>query len=131
MGFTANALCRTPWNLPPPPLFRNYLSPATPRIKNRQLSKNLCGQRGSKWVCNPNEDCREFKNKMTAGMRKQKKDLRALLDQGMLPLFYWDDAGVSLEIMRVLYKAGIRAVEYTNRGVGALGNFKSLKKVLA
>jgi 2-dehydro-3-deoxyphosphogluconate aldolase/(4S)-4-hydroxy-2-oxoglutarate aldolase len=63
-------------------------------------------------------------------MKDKKMILNSLLGQGMLPLFYWDDAAVSLEIMRVLYKAGIRAVEYTNRGAKALENFKVLKKAL-
>jgi 2-dehydro-3-deoxyphosphogluconate aldolase/(4S)-4-hydroxy-2-oxoglutarate aldolase len=57
--------------------------------------------------------------------------LKSILDQGILPLFYWEDATVSLEVMRVLYKAGIRAIEYTNRGPAALENFKILKKALA
>jgi 2-dehydro-3-deoxyphosphogluconate aldolase / (4S)-4-hydroxy-2-oxoglutarate aldolase len=48
-----------------------------------------------------------------------------------LPLFYWDSAEVSLEVVRVLYRAGIRAVEYTNRGSKALENFQALKKALA
>jgi 2-dehydro-3-deoxyphosphogluconate aldolase/(4S)-4-hydroxy-2-oxoglutarate aldolase len=64
-------------------------------------------------------------------MKDKKLVLRSVLDQGMLPLFYWDDATVSLEVMRALYKAGIRAVEYTNRGVKALENFRSLKSTLA
>ncbi|MDP4151545.1 MAG: bifunctional 4-hydroxy-2-oxoglutarate aldolase/2-dehydro-3-deoxy-phosphogluconate aldolase [Bacteroidota bacterium] len=57
--------------------------------------------------------------------------LQTILDQGLLPLFYWDDAEVSLEVVRTLYKAGVRAVEYTNRGNKALDNFKLLKRTLA
>ncbi len=64
-------------------------------------------------------------------MQDKKAVLQSILDQGLLPLFYWDSAEVSLEVMRVLYRAGIRAVEYTNRGTKALENFKFLKKVLA
>lgn len=60
------------------------------------------------------------------------KDKQAILQnisrQGMLPLFYYDDASVSNEIVKTLYKAGVRAVEYTNRGGAALQNFKKLKK---
>lgn len=59
-----------------------------------------------------------------------KKDivLDAILTQGSLPLFFYEDAEVSLEITRTLYKAGIRVFEYTNRGAAALANFKVLKK---
>ena len=54
--------------------------------------------------------------------------LQSILDQGILPLFYWDSAEVSIEVTRVLYKAGVRALEYTNRGKAALDNFRALKK---
>lgn len=64
-------------------------------------------------------------------MKDKRTVLQSILDQGLLPLFYWDSAEVSLEIMRVLYRAGIRAVEYTNRGIKALENFKLLKKTLS
>ena len=57
--------------------------------------------------------------------------LQSILDQGILPLFYWDSPDVSLEVVRALYKAGIRALEYTNRGKAALENFRFLKKTLA
>jgi 2-dehydro-3-deoxyphosphogluconate aldolase/(4S)-4-hydroxy-2-oxoglutarate aldolase len=57
--------------------------------------------------------------------------LKSILDQGILPLFYWEDATVSLDTIRILYKAGIRTVEYTNRGRAALENFKALKKALS
>ena len=56
--------------------------------------------------------------------------LQSILDQGILPLFYWDSAEVSIEVTRVLYKAGVRALEYTNRGKAALENFRSLKMAL-
>lgn len=49
--------------------------------------------------------------------------------QKIVPLYYHDDEIVSLEILRSLYKAGFRAVEYTNRGVNAINNFKALQKV--
>jgi 2-dehydro-3-deoxyphosphogluconate aldolase/(4S)-4-hydroxy-2-oxoglutarate aldolase len=70
-------------------------------------------------------------HKIKIDMKDKKLVLQSVLDQGLLPLFYWDDATVSLEVMRVLYRAGIRAVEYTNRGSKALENFRALKSVLA
>lgn len=63
-------------------------------------------------------------------MSDKKIVLQSILDQGLLPLFYWEDAAVSLEIIRTLYKAGIRALEYTNRGSAALNNFIAIKQVL-
>lgn len=46
----------------------------------------------------------------------------------MLPLYYTDSLSDSLEVAKTLYKAGIRAIEYTNRGAHALANFTELKK---
>ncbi|NVM63569.1 2-dehydro-3-deoxyphosphogluconate aldolase/(4S)-4-hydroxy-2-oxoglutarate aldolase [Mucilaginibacter sp. SG538B] len=62
-----------------------------------------------------------------------KKDivLDAILKQGTLPLFFYKDPEVSLQITGTLYKAGIRVFEYTNRGAAALENFKVLKQALA
>lgn len=62
------------------------------------------------------------KNKETA--------IAAIRKQGLLPLFYYEDAQVSLEIVRALYKGGVRVFEYTNRGKAALENFKFLKEAL-
>lgn len=61
-------------------------------------------------------------------MSKKEIVLDAILTQGTLPLFFYEDADVSLEITRTLYKAGVRVFEYTNRGAAALANFKILKK---
>jgi 2-dehydro-3-deoxygluconokinase len=46
--------------------------------------------------------------------------------QGMIPLFYHEEAEVSIEVVDALYQAGVRVVEYTNRGKKALENFKQL-----
>ncbi|WP_426276246.1 bifunctional 4-hydroxy-2-oxoglutarate aldolase/2-dehydro-3-deoxy-phosphogluconate aldolase [Chryseobacterium sp. S-02] len=53
----------------------------------------------------------------------------AILNQGVLPLYYNADETVTLEILRALYKAGIRAVEYTSRGEAALKNFTKMVEV--
>ncbi len=60
-------------------------------------------------------------------MSDKKVILQSILGQGILPLFYWESPSVCLKVMRTLYKAGVRAVEYTNRGVAALDNFTMLK----
>src|SRR5215211_7402968 len=49
--------------------------------------------------------------------------------QGILPLYFNADETVSVEVLRAIYKAGIKAVEYTNRGEAALRNFKKLIEV--
>jgi 2-dehydro-3-deoxyphosphogluconate aldolase / (4S)-4-hydroxy-2-oxoglutarate aldolase len=58
-------------------------------------------------------------------MRKQ-EIINAITEQGLLPLYYHEDAQTTLEIARALYRAGIRVVEYTNRGENAVDNFKLL-----
>ncbi|MGV3540971.1 MAG: bifunctional 4-hydroxy-2-oxoglutarate aldolase/2-dehydro-3-deoxy-phosphogluconate aldolase [Rufibacter sp.] len=63
-------------------------------------------------------------------MQTKEKALQAIVEQGLLPLFFYEDPEVSLEIVKTLYKAGIRTLEYTNRGPAALENFKFLKKEL-
>ncbi len=55
--------------------------------------------------------------------------LNQILQQGILPLYFNADETISVEVLRAIYKAGIRAVEYTNRGDAALKNFKKLVEV--
>lgn len=64
-------------------------------------------------------------------MNDKKVILQSILGQGILPLFYWESPSVCLKVIQTLYRAGVRAVEYTNRGTAALGNFEMLKKTLA
>jgi 2-dehydro-3-deoxyphosphogluconate aldolase/(4S)-4-hydroxy-2-oxoglutarate aldolase len=64
-------------------------------------------------------------------MKTKESSLKAIVDQGLLPLFFYEDAEVSLEIIRTLYKAGIRVLEYTNRGPAAFENFKFLINAVA
>jgi len=64
-------------------------------------------------------------------MTKNKETtIAAIKEQGMLPLFYYEDPQVSLEIVRALYKGGVRVFEYTNRGKAALANFQFLREAL-
>lgn len=51
-----------------------------------------------------------------------------IIKQGVLPLYFNEDANTSIELMKALYEAGIRSIEYTNRGANALANFKAMKK---
>ena len=52
-----------------------------------------------------------------------------LLGQKLLPLFYHDNETVCISILQALYDAGIRTVEFTNRGKNALSNFSAMKKM--
>ncbi len=53
-------------------------------------------------------------------MNKKEKALQVLPEQKLLPLYYHESAEVSIEVLQALYDAGIRIVEYTNRGEAAL-----------
>jgi 2-dehydro-3-deoxyphosphogluconate aldolase/(4S)-4-hydroxy-2-oxoglutarate aldolase len=55
--------------------------------------------------------------------------LQLTIQQGVLPLYFNKDEEVSINVLKALYDAGIRTVEYTNRGEAALQNFKALRKV--
>lgn len=59
-------------------------------------------------------------------MSRIQKSTDAIVAQGILPLYFNADETTSIEVLRSIYKAGIKAVEYTNRGEAALRNFKVL-----
>lgn len=61
-------------------------------------------------------------------MHNKEQITQLLKEQKLLPLYYHDSEEVSKEILNTLYKAGVRIVEYTNRGENALHNFKVLKR---
>jgi 2-dehydro-3-deoxyphosphogluconate aldolase / (4S)-4-hydroxy-2-oxoglutarate aldolase len=60
-------------------------------------------------------------------MNKKIELLQLIPEQGILPLYFYKDSEVSLQVLRALYNAGIRTVEYTNRGEAALANFKEMR----
>jgi len=55
--------------------------------------------------------------------------ISTIKDQGLLPLYFHSDKEISLNILRALYRAGVRVVEYTNRGAAAVENFRYMKSV--
>jgi 2-dehydro-3-deoxyphosphogluconate aldolase/(4S)-4-hydroxy-2-oxoglutarate aldolase len=59
-------------------------------------------------------------------MDRNESIIQQIKQQGILPLFYHGDTTVCLEVVRALYRAGIRVIEFTNRGEAALQNFKAL-----
>ena len=62
-------------------------------------------------------------------MSKKQVILDLIPQQGILPLYFNKDTETSIEILRALYHAGVKTVEYTNRGEAALKNFKEMKRV--
>ncbi|POY35850.1 bifunctional 4-hydroxy-2-oxoglutarate aldolase/2-dehydro-3-deoxy-phosphogluconate aldolase [Solitalea longa] len=63
-------------------------------------------------------------------MQNKETALKAIVDQGLLPLFFYNQPEVCLNIIQTLYQSGIRTLEYTNRGPEALENFGYLKSEL-
>lgn len=59
-------------------------------------------------------------------MEKEKNLLRIIKEQGLMPLFYHDDLTACTSIIQALYNAGVRTVEFTNRGSSALTHARSL-----
>jgi 2-dehydro-3-deoxyphosphogluconate aldolase/(4S)-4-hydroxy-2-oxoglutarate aldolase len=64
-------------------------------------------------------------------MSGNKSALTHIFSTGVLPLYYCHSLTVSMDIARVLYRAGIKAIEYTNRGASALENFTAMKKTFS
>lgn len=62
-------------------------------------------------------------------MNKKKKLSDLIIEQGILALYFHPAKDISAEVLKALYRAGIRAVEYTNRGETALENFMHLRKI--
>ncbi|MES1220364.1 MAG: bifunctional 4-hydroxy-2-oxoglutarate aldolase/2-dehydro-3-deoxy-phosphogluconate aldolase [Bacteroidota bacterium] len=62
-------------------------------------------------------------------MSKTQQVTDLIIQQGILPLYFNPDETVSVEILRAIYRAGIKAVEYTNRGDEALNNFIKMTTV--
>lgn len=59
-------------------------------------------------------------------MHTSKQITEAIIAQGILPLYFNSSEAISLEVLKAIYNAGIKAVEYTNRGEAALSNFKQM-----
>jgi len=62
-------------------------------------------------------------------MDQKKKVLNLIVEQRILPLYFHSDSEISKQILKALYQAGIRIVEYTNRGENAVANFAQLRKM--
>lgn len=62
-------------------------------------------------------------------MNKKERVIQQIMQSGLLPLYYHEDKEISISILRALYLAGVRILEFTNRGENALINFEALKVV--
>ena len=62
-------------------------------------------------------------------MSKIQKDSDAIVQQGILPLYFNTDEKVTIEILRAIYRGGIKAVEYTSRGDTAFTNFIKMVEI--
>lgn len=60
-------------------------------------------------------------------MDKRTAIIDTLKQQGLMPLYFHADADTCVSLMHSLYKAGVRLIEFTNRGAEALENFKTMK----
>lgn len=63
-------------------------------------------------------------------MNRKTKALSLIIEQGILPLYFHPDEEVSVKILKAMYRAGVRVIEYTNRGEIAWKNFIQLKKII-
>ena len=63
-------------------------------------------------------------------MHKKEQILSKINEQGLMPLFYNDDLQVCISVIMSLYAAGVRLIEFTNRGEAALKNFSQLKRIV-
>jgi 2-dehydro-3-deoxyphosphogluconate aldolase / (4S)-4-hydroxy-2-oxoglutarate aldolase len=59
-------------------------------------------------------------------MSKTQQMTDAIVAQGILPLYFNPSEEVSLDTLKAIYRAGIKVVEYTNRGDAALSNFRKM-----
>jgi 2-dehydro-3-deoxyphosphogluconate aldolase / (4S)-4-hydroxy-2-oxoglutarate aldolase len=57
------------------------------------------------------------------------KAIEGIIQQGMLPLYFNADETVSVDVLRAIYRAGVKVVEYTNRGEAALKNFTKMVEI--
>ncbi len=57
-----------------------------------------------------------------------KEILQKIRDIRVMPLFYHDDAGIAIEVMKAIFEGGIQLLEFTNRGSNALPVFTELLK---
>ncbi len=68
-------------------------------------------------------------NLFLKNMKTKEVLLQLIPEQGILPLYFHKEQEISVEVMKALYRAGIRAIEYTNRGKEAFENFVKMREI--
>lgn len=58
----------------------------------------------------------------------QEVTIQTVLDYPVVPVFYHSNTEISLSVFNACYNGGIRAFEFTNRGLNALETFKKLQQ---
>jgi 2-dehydro-3-deoxyphosphogluconate aldolase/(4S)-4-hydroxy-2-oxoglutarate aldolase len=71
-----------------------------------------------------------FRLKIKAAMDRNKV-LRRIREIRLMPLFYHEDAGVAIEVMRAVFEGGLGLMEFTNRGSKAMPVFEKLVRFKA
>ncbi len=62
-------------------------------------------------------------------MSKEEIIMSKIKQQGFLPLFFYTDKHVCINVVKTMYDAGVTVIEFTNRGENALENFKAIAAV--
>lgn len=62
-------------------------------------------------------------------MNNNQKVSEVIANQGILPLYFNADENITISVLKAVYKAGIKAIEYTNRGEAALKNFAKMVEI--
>lgn len=62
-------------------------------------------------------------------MEREEQLIQQVKEIGLLPLYYHDNAEICLSVANALFDAGVKCIEFTNRGPQALENFKQLVKL--
>ena len=62
-------------------------------------------------------------------MEREQQLIEEVKQIGLLPLYYHDNAETCLNVANTLYDAGVKCIEFTNRGEHALENFRHLVKL--
>ncbi len=59
---------------------------------------------------------------------KKEDVVSTMIETGMIPVFYHQDADIACKVMKACYDGGVRVFEFTNRGEKAVEVFRELKK---
>src|SRR5688572_12787783 len=62
-------------------------------------------------------------------MEREEQLIQEVKEIGLLPLYYHDNPDVCLKVANTLFDAGVKCIEFTNRGEHAFANFKHLVKL--